>query len=107
MSMKRVVAEKRTLIQIHGITIDPAKWTVLVEGVPVSLTSHQFRLLHFLASNAGKILTRQQIIEATHGLDGMASEDSVNVHVSALRRILGDHGNLIQTELGRGYRFQK
>lgn len=94
-------------VQIHGITIDPVKWKVFVEGVPVSLSSHQFRLLHFLASNAGRTLTRQQIIEAIHGLDCTVSEHSVNVQVFAIRRMLGDRGNLIQTERGVGYRFQK
>ncbi len=94
-------------VQIHGITIDAAKWKVLVEGVPVSLTSYQFRLLHFLASNAGRTLTRQQIIEHIHGLDYPVSERSVNVQVLALRRRLGDLGRLIETERGVGYRFQK
>lgn len=79
-------------VQIHGITIDAAKWKVLVEGVPVSLTSYQFRLLHFLASNAGRTLTRQQIIEHIHGLDYPVSERSVNVQVLALRRRLGISG---------------
>ncbi len=94
-------------VQTHGITIDPAKWTVLVEGVPISLTSHQFRVLYYLARNAGKTLTRQQIIEAIHGLDSTVSEHSVNAQVFALRRVLGDHRNLIQTERGVGYRFQR
>ena len=99
--------DKLTLVQIHGITIDPGKWRVLVEGVPISLTSHQFKILHFLASNAGRTLTRQQIIEAIHGLDSTVSEHSVNVQVFALRKMLGDHGNLIRTERGVGYRFQR
>lgn len=93
-------------VQIHGIVIDPVKWRAFVDGVPISLTSHQFRLLHFLASNAGRTLTRQQIIECIHGWDAPVSEHSVSVHVFALRKILGDHGNLIQTERGVGYRFQ-
>jgi DNA-binding response OmpR family regulator len=92
--------------QVHGIAIDPLKWKVSVEDVPISLTSCQFRVLHFLASNAGKTLTRQQIIEATHGLDCSVSEHSVNTQVCGLRKMLGDHGDLIQTEPGLGYRFQ-
>jgi len=94
-------------VQIHGIDIDPAKWKVLVEGVPISLTSHQFRLLHFLVRNAGRTLTRQQIVEGIHGSDYPVSEHSVNVQVFALRRMLGDHGKLIQTERGVGYRFKR
>jgi two-component system phosphate regulon response regulator PhoB len=107
MPSNRVTFKNLIPIQIHGIAIDPAKWRVLVKGVPISLTSHQFRLLHFLASHAGRTFTRQQIIEGIHGLDYPVSEHSVEVQVCALRRILGDRGNLIQTKHGVGYRFQR
>ena len=95
-----------TPVQIHGIVIDPAKWKVLVERVPISLTSYQFRVLHLLASNAGRILSRQQIIAAIHGLDRPVSEHSVDVQVFAIRSMLGDHANLIETDRGVGYRFR-
>ena len=106
MSMSRVMAENLALIQIHGIVIDPAKWEVLVEGKPLSLTSNQFRLLHFLASNAGKVFTRQRIIEAVHGPDYAVTEKSVDVQMVELRKRLGHLGTLIQTERGIGFRFQ-
>ena len=93
-------------VQIHGIVIDPAKWEVLVEGKPLSLTSNQFRLLHFLASNAGKVCTRQRIIEAVHGPDYAVTERSVDVQMVELRKKLGNLGTLIQTERGVGFRFQ-
>jgi two-component system phosphate regulon response regulator PhoB len=95
-----------TPVQIHGIVIDPAKWKVLVERVPISLTSYQFRVLHLLARNAGRTLSRQQIIAAIHGLDRPVSEHSVDVQVFAIRSMLGDHANLIETDRGVGYRFR-
>jgi two-component system phosphate regulon response regulator PhoB len=100
------MAENLALIQIHGIVIDPAKWEVFVEGKPLSLTSNQFRLLYFLASNAGKVFTRQRIIEAVHGPDYAVTEKSVDVQMVELRRRLGNLGTLIQTERGIGFRFQ-
>ena len=104
--MGRVMTENPTPIQIHGIVIDPAKWEVLVEGKPLSLTSNQFRLLHFLAGNAGKVFTRQRIIEAVHGPDYAVTERSVDVQMVELRKKLGNLGTLIQTERGVGFRFQ-
>lgn len=95
-----------TLIQIHGITIDPVKWKVVAGGEPIVLTVYQFRLLHLLATNAGRIFTRRQIIEHIHGPDQNVGEHSVDVEVLALRKKLGDHGCLIQTERGVGYGIQ-
>ena len=104
--MSPVMAENLTFVQIHWIVIDPAKWEVLVEGIPLSLTSNQFRLLHFLASNAGKVFTRQRIIEAVHGPDYAVTEKSVDVQIVGLRKKLGNLGTLIHTERGIGFRFQ-
>jgi two-component system, OmpR family, alkaline phosphatase synthesis response regulator PhoP len=106
MSLSRVMTENLSFVQIHGIVIDPAKWEVLVEGVPLALTSNQFRLLlHFLASNAGRVFTRQRIIEAVHGPDYAVTEKSVDVQMVELRKKLGNLGTLIQTERGVGFRF--
>ena len=58
--MSGVKLESLAPLQIHGITIEPGKWKASVEGRPISLTSYQFRLLHLLANNAGKVLTRQR-----------------------------------------------
>ena len=100
------MTENQTPIQIHGIVIDPMKWEVLVDGTPTSLTSTQFRLLHYLARNAGQVFTRQQIIEAVHGPNYAVSEGSVDVLIVKLRRALGNLGTLIQTERGVGFRFR-
>jgi DNA-binding response OmpR family regulator len=92
-------------IQIRGIVIDSAKWRVLVEGRPISFTSDQFRILHLLASNAGRVFTRQQIIERIHGPDHEATKRCVNAQICMIRKKLGDHGRLIQTKPGFGYGF--
>ncbi len=97
---------ERPPIHVHGITIDPGRWVVLVEGVPISLTRDQFLLLYTLANKPGRVLTRQQIMESIRGSDDLLSERSVNVQVFTLRRLLGDHGKLIRTVRGVGYSFQ-
>ncbi len=93
------------LIHVHGITIDPRKWQVVVDGKPISLTSYQFRMLQVLASNAGKTLTRQQIVERfhrlnderLHGPNDVVTEHALNLRIRVLRKRLGDHGRLIRT----------
>jgi len=98
--------DKLAPLEIHGIIIDSRKWKVFVDNVEIPVTSYQFRLLHLLASNAGRILTRQQIIEHIHGPDHEVKEHTVNVEILSLRRRLGDHGHLIHTKRGVGYYFQ-
>jgi two-component system, OmpR family, alkaline phosphatase synthesis response regulator PhoP len=93
-------------IEIHGIVLRPEKREAFVDGRPVSLTKTEFRLLHFLASRAGTVHTRQQIIEAVQGPDYPATDRSVDSQVMGLRKKLGDRGRLIEAVRGVGYRFK-
>lgn len=100
------MTENPTVIQIHGIVIDPMRWEVLAEGIPIPLTSDQFRLLHFMASNVGLVFTRQQIIDAVHKPKRPVTERSVDFQMMEIRRKLGNLGTLIQTVRGVGFRFR-
>jgi DNA-binding response OmpR family regulator len=94
------------IIHTHGIVIDPMMWEVSIEGRPVTLSKTEFLLLRVLASRSGFARTRQQIIDAVHGPDYPATERSVDVQVTGLRKKLGDLGRLIETVRGVGYRFR-
>ena len=98
--------DKTDTIQIQGIVLQPGTQEAFVEGRPLSLTKTEFRLLHFLASSAGNVHTRQQIIAAVQGPDYPATDRSVDSQVMGLRKKLGDHGRLIESVRGVGYRFQ-
>ena len=93
-------------IEIHGIVLRLATSEVFVEGRPLSLTKTEFRLLHFLAGHAGTLHTRQQIIKAVQGPDYPATERSVDSQVMGLRKQLSEHGRLIESVRGVGYRFK-
>ncbi len=82
------------------------RWEVLAEGIPIPLTSDQFRLLHFMASNVGLVFTRQQIIDAVHKPKRPVTERSVDFQMMEIRRKLGNLGTLIQTVRGVGFRFR-
>jgi two-component system alkaline phosphatase synthesis response regulator PhoP len=88
-----------------GLAIDVDRHRVTVHGSPVELTLTEFGILRCLAKNPGFVRTRDQIISNVHGDGTVLSSRTVDVHVTALRRKLGDLGNLIQTVRGVGYRL--
>jgi DNA-binding response OmpR family regulator len=91
-----------------GLVIDFDAREVTVDGVRQSLTAHEFDLLCALAKNAGKVLTRDQLLELVKGQDGAdeAFDRSIDVHVSRLRaKIEPDprHPRYVKTVRGAGY----
>ncbi len=89
------------------VSIHAGRHEVRVADRPVPLTSMEFRLLEHLASRAGWVSTRAQIVEAIRGSDYYVTDRSVDVLVFGLRLKLGDHGALIETVRGVGYRFRE
>ncbi len=96
-----------SLIEIHDITIDRTRHTVTVAGRPVELTYTEFRILEYLATHPGWVFTRYQIVDAVRGEDYVVTDRSVDVHVAALRRKLGEARSCIQTVRGVGYRMKE
>jgi len=95
----------RLLIANGALVIDHERHVVTCHGAPVDLTLTEFGLLHFLAQRPGFVRTRDQIISAIHGKSTVLSSRTVDVHVTALRRKLGELGNVIETVRGVGYRL--
>ncbi|MDQ6810426.1 MAG: response regulator transcription factor [Actinomycetota bacterium] len=96
-------------IEIDGLSIDPACRTVAVEGREVTLTSREFDLLLHLASNAGRVFTRDQLMEAVWNASLFSDTSTVTVHVRRLRaKIEPDPArpHYLQTARGVGYRFR-
>lgn len=87
-----------------GVSIDPGRHSVSVDGKVIELTLTQYRLLHFLASRPGFVRTRDQIVSAVRGEGTVLSSRAIDVHVAALRQKLGDRGDIIETVRGVGYR---
>jgi two-component system phosphate regulon response regulator PhoB len=88
-----------------ALVIDTDRHSVLVNGRPVDLTVTEFGIVQYLAARPGFVRTRDQIISAVHGDSAVLSSRTVDVHVTALRRKLGDIGGMIQTVRGVGYRL--
>ena len=95
------------VIQMKDLVIHPGRREVLVKGKPISLTSTEFRMLHYLARRPGWVFTRQQIIDTARGDEYPVTDRSVDVHIVGLRKKLGALGELIETVRGVGYRFKE
>ena len=91
-----------------GITLDPARHRVTVAGAPVDLTPKEFDLLHALMAAAGRVLSREFLLNRVWGYAHADEIESrtVDVHVRRLRAKLGDAGRRIATVKTVGYRFE-
>lgn len=95
------------VVSIGGLSIDPGRHQVKVDGETVDLTLTEFRILDALARRPGWVFTRYQIVEASRGEDSEVTDRSVDVHIVSLRRRLGALGDRIETVRGVGYRFKE
>ena len=92
------------------LDIDPEARVVTVDGNQKSLTSHQFDLLCVLASNAGRVMSRDAIMDQLRGQDLEAFDRSIDVHISRVRAEIEDdpkQPRRIITVRGTGYVFAK
>ena len=89
---------------LGGVELLPAERTVRVDGAVVELTPKEFDLLHYLLINRGLALTRDRLLEEVWGYSSYGDARTVDVHVGQLRRKLGDHGRIVQTVWGLGYK---
>ena len=99
-------AGEDAVIEKHGLAIHPGRHEVTAGDEPVELTSTEFRILHLLARRPGWVYTRYQIVDEVRGEDYPVTDRSVDVHISGLRKKLGEYGKYIETVRGVGYRFK-
>lgn len=93
----------------HEISLDTDRHQLFVRGAPVSLPLKEFELLELLMSNAGRVLTRGQIIDRVWGSDYFGDTKTLDVHIKRLRskvELSPSDPTLIVTVRGLGYRFE-
>ena len=94
---------------VAGIKLDVGKHQVTINGQIVSLPLKEFELLEFLMRNAGRVLTRSQLIDRVWGGDYYGDTKTLDVHIKRLRaKVETDPANpvLIQTIRGLGYKLE-
>lgn len=94
-------------LQLRGLTIDPRRHEVRIDGKVIDLTLTEFQILHLLARRPGWVFTRYQIVNEVRGDDIIVTDRSVDVQFVGLRRKLGDWGKEIETVRGVGYRLKE
>ena len=112
--IEEVLARIRALIrrasglaqpELHcgALTLDPRTSSVSVEGAPVKLTSHEYRVLSYLMHHGRQIVSRTELTEHIYAQDFDRDSNTVEVFVARLRRKLG--ASFIETVRGLGYRM--
>ncbi len=104
----RAASSKSSLVIAGDVSIDMVNQMVTRAGVPVKLTATEFKMLAYLASNAGRILTHQAILNHVWGYADSGQMAYLRVYIRQLRQKLeADPHNpqMILTESGVGYRF--
>lgn len=94
------------IINYDGVAIDAAKHKVTIDGELASLTATEFRLLQYLASNPGRVFTREHLLQYVVADEAPVMDRNIDVHVGSLRRKLGKYRELIETIWAVGYRFR-
>ena len=94
------------VIFIHSLRIDPERFEVNYKDLPIKLTLSEFRIIHYLASQPGRVFNRYQIVDATREEGISITDRTIDVQIVGLRKKLGEAGKLIETVRGVGYRFK-
>jgi DNA-binding response OmpR family regulator len=103
-------AAAKNFIKIGDLQIDAIKRKVTVKGREVTLTSREFNLLSLLASNPGKVYSREELLEEIWGDDYSGDVRTVDVHIRHLREKIEEfpaEPNIILTVWGAGYKFRE
>jgi two-component system response regulator CpxR len=92
-------------LEVNGVRLDPGSREVSVDGARVELTTFEFDILHSLMRAAGRVLSRDALMEELYQRKATPFDRSIDVHVSHLRRKLEPSRPLIKTVRGVGYQF--
>ncbi len=103
-------AEEPTRLQFNDLIVDRSMREAWLSDESIDLTSAEFDLLWLLASNAGRVLSREEIFTALRGIEYDGQDRSIDVRVSRIRPKIGDdpiHPRRIKTVRSKGYLFVK
>jgi two-component system response regulator CpxR len=105
----RGAVEGEAAVVVGGLYIDPATHTATLDGQAMTLTPIEFEMLLALGRSAGRVKTREQLLLEVAERDFESFDRSIDVHISALRKKLGDDSKaprFIETIRGTGYRMR-
>ena len=92
-------------IVFEGIVVNKADMSLKVDGEAVVMTRKEIELLCYLLTHRGQILSREHLLKNVWDSNGFVMERTVDVHITHLRKKLGQYGKRIITKSGYGYMF--
>lgn len=103
---RRARVDAKSTIRSGDLEIDLASYTVHLGGRPVDLTYKEYELLRFLATNPGRVFTREALLSKVWGYDFYGGARTVDVHIRRLRSKIEVRDTFIETVRNVGYRFR-
>lgn len=104
---KPLAVDANTTLKAGPLEMDLSRHEVFVNGSNVKLTLTEFKLLSALVNARGRVLSRDQLMDKAMGADVMVTDRAIDVHVTSIRRKLGDAAGLVHTVRGVGYRLRE
>jgi two-component system response regulator CpxR len=92
-------------MEVNGVALDPATREVIVDGTAVDLTTFEFDILELLMRAAGRVLSRDDLMENLYNRKATAFDRSIDMHISHLRRKMETTRPFIKTIRSIGYQF--
>ena len=102
--IRRASGQLTPVLRSGSVLLDPKSARVTLDGVPVKLTSHEFRVLSYLMHHRGRVVSQVELSEHIYAQDLDRDSNTVEVFIARLRRKLG--ASLIETVRGLGYRIE-
>jgi two-component system response regulator RegX3 len=103
------LAPREGPLRVGDVTLDPGRHEVTVRGASVALPLKEFELLELLLAHAGRVLTRDTLIDRVWGMDYVGDTKTLDVHVKRLRSKIEDdphHPTRLVTIRGLGYKYE-
>ncbi len=107
--LRRDIRARTPLLRHGNLTLDPTSMMACVKDCPIGLTTKEFGILEYLMRHRGEVVTHQQLLDHVWDASGNSFSNVVPVHVSSLRRKLGEAADkplYIETVIGKGYRIR-
>ena len=102
---KAALEPAQSMLSSGPVVIDQSKHEVTVQGKPVNLTPTEFKLLTALFQASGRVLSRDQLMDRAMGADVFVTDRAIDVHITAVRKKLGEYSWMVHTVRGVGYRL--
>ncbi len=97
-------AEGQKELRLGALTMNTDTHEAFVDGAPAKFTLTEFRIMSALLQAGGRVLTRAALMSRAMGPGVTVTERTIDVHVTSIRKRLGEHANLLRTVRGVGYR---